>query len=319
MAHTTEKKLKIAVLMGGPSSEHEVSLSSGKQVSQNLDKNKYEVKNVVIPKSGKFSLPKNTDVAFIAMHGPFGEDGTIQGFLEAQGVKYTGSGILASALAMNKLKTLEIFEKYDMQTPKRIVFNQGEWRKNKVGSVTKIEKFLGFPLVVKPCRTGSSVGVSLVKTKNDLTTAINKSLKEDTLILLEEFIKGKEVTCGVLDEGSGQNAFALSPLEIVPKKAEFYDYTSKYASGGSDHFVPKIPTKVIKNIQDRALEAHNILGCSGMSRTDMIIRHGKVYVLETNTIPGMTPTSLLPQAAALAGISFPKLLDRIIKAAVNSD
>ena len=312
-----KRKLKIAVLMGGPSSEHEVSLSSGRQVSRNLDRNKYEVKEIVIPKNGKFSLPSAIDAAFVAMHGPFGEDGVIQGFLETKGIKYTGSGILASALAMNKLKTLEIFEKHGLLTPKRIVLNQDEWRKRKKDLTAKAEKFLGYPLVVKPCRAGSSVGVFLVKNKNSLTAAANKSLKNDTLILLEEFIKGKEVTCGVLDEGNGQNAFALPPLEIIPKKAEFYDYASKYTSGGSDHFVPKLPTKIIKNIQDTALKAHNILGCSGMSRTDMIIREGKIYVLETNTIPGMTPTSLLPQAAALAGISFPELLDKIITAAIN--
>lgn len=305
--------------MGGPSSEHEVSLSSGRQVVENLDKNKYEVRGVVIPKKGYWGLPSRTDIVFIALHGSFGEDGTIQGFLQAQvhGVRYTGSGVLASALAMDKLKSTEFFRYHGLLTPKQLSFSRQEFEVHSQRIFLRIKKAIGFPCVIKPRSSGSSVGVSVVKSGSGLLGALKLALEEGGWVLAEEFIKGTEVTCGVLDEGTGRNAFALPPLEIIPQKGDFYNHQSKYTEGGSEHIAPRLTPKIIKDVQNTALKAHLVLECSGMSRTDMIISEDKVYVLETNTIPGMTKTSLLPHAAQMTGISFPSLLDRIIKATLS--
>jgi len=331
------KKLHIALIMGGPSAEHEVSLSTGKVILKNLDKKKYRITPITITKSGvwKFEhkkgvsigraldilVQKNIDSAFIALHGTFGEDGTIQGFFEVARIPYTGSGVLASALAMNKARSYEVFTSVGLYVPKHQVIEKKEWRKE----IKKIK----VPCVIKPVQLGSSVGISIVKKTSELFTACKYAFNYTDSVLVDEYISGSEVTCGVLDDGRGGNIRALPPTEIIPQGGTFFDYTAKYIKGGSEEITPARFSKVvIVEIQKMAVQAHTALGCSGMSRSDFIIRRHitrnkqyetKIYILETNTIPGMTETSLLPQAAQVAGISFPKLLDLIIKAGTRRE
>lgn len=340
------KKLNVIVLAGGPSTEHEVSLASGGVILNALDRNKYNATQVTITKEGKWLLPatgqkllgvdtkgvvpletgraiehlktqKSVDVVFIAMHGTYGEDGTVQGFLEMAGVPYTGSNVLASALAMDKLKSAELFTFHGLNVPRYIYFSPTDWasRKNKI--IKTVQK-IGLPCFIKPHNNGSSVGITKVKKLTDLEKAIKLASSYSNKVLAQEFIDGPEVTCAVLDEG--HEARALPPTQIIPK-AGFFDYHSKYTPGATEEITPaRLPARVIKNIQTAALKSHRVLGCSGLSRTDMIVgKDGSIYVLELNTIPGMTKTSLCPQAAAAAGISFPELLDRIIQAVLNQE
>lgn len=300
------KKLKIVVLAGGPSSEHEVSLKTASNVVAKLDKKKYDVQQIIISKEGKWPISPEkllADVVFIAMHGVYGEDGTIQSILEKTGVPYTGSDVVASKLGMDKRKSSEVFASNGLLVPESF-------------DVSRCK----FPVVVKPADGGSSVGVAIVETPDLLEKAIHEAGKHSRDILIQEYIEGRELTCGVLDDGLG-NAIALPPTEIIPVARKFFDYHSKYIVGASREVTPPdLPEKIIKAIQETALKAHKSIGCSGMSRTDVIIKNSepsKIYVLEINTIPGLTETSLLPQQALAAGMSFTELLDRIIAAALN--
>ncbi len=346
-------KLRIAVLFGGPSSEREVSIVTGQAVVDNLDKNKYEIYPVEMTKDRIFVLckgesnnicgldwfKKNIDVVFIALHGSPGEDGGVQGLFESIGVKYTGSGVMASALAMNKLYASQIFLANGLPVPLFDHVKRVGWRKHHELAVKQILKKIGLPLVVKPIDQGSAVGVSIVKTEKDLTKIMNKTLKEFPWVMVQEFIDGHELTCGVLDI-KGESV-AVPPTLILPKKNAFYDYASKYANGGSDHICPAPFSKAVNNkIQEAALKCHKALGCRAMSRTDIILtpniekdvkkkrkmdfylksmarispfESSGFYILETNTIPGMTPTSLLPEAARAAEYGFGQMLDYIIE------
>ena len=302
----TGKKLKVVVLAGGPSSEHEVSLKTAGNVIEKLDKKKYDAEQIIISKKGKWPIPPNrlaADIVFIAMHGAYGEDGTVQSILEKINVPYTGSDAVASRLGMHKRKSSELFASYGLLAPESFNISRCE-----------------FPVVVKPADGGSSVGVRVVETSDQLQEAIAEASKYSREILAQEYIVGREMTCGVLDDGLG-NVIALPPTEIIPVARKFFDYQAKYIAGASREVTPPdLPEKTIKTIQEIALKAHKIIGCSGMSRTDMIIKdleQSKIYVLEINTIPGLTETSLLPQQALAAGISFSELLDRIIEAALN--
>jgi D-alanine-D-alanine ligase len=240
------------------------------------------------------------DVVFIAMHGKYGEDGTVQGFLELTGIPYTGSGVLASALAMDKIKSNELFVAHGLKIP------------------AQYNKKISFPCVVKPAQGGSSVGVTIVKKKAGLKKAMEVALSFDSVVLIQQYVPGIEVTCAVLDEGGDAEPIALPPTQIIPREAEFFDYHAKYTPGATEEITPpRLPAQIIKKIQQTAVSAHQILGCFGMSRTDMIVAGDDIFVLETNTIPGMTETSLYPQAAAAIGISFPELLDKIIQSAMN--
>lgn len=331
-----DKRYNLAVIMGGPSAEHEVSLETGRVILNALDKSKYNLEPVVVTKEGGWILKssdenvvlgvgeafsrlksKNTEVALIAMHGTFGEDGTIQGLLEAAGVAYTGSGILASALAMDKVKTMELLSSRGVLVPKWVSFSKTEWKSSGAGLKGKIESEISFPCVVKPSNCGSSIGITKVEKSEDLEKAIELAFNHDKTVIAQEYISGNEVTCAVLDEGAGTEPTALPPTQIFPKST-FFDYRAKYEQGGSEEVTPpRMPAEMIKNIQAIASRVHVIIGCAGMSRTDMIVSGGLIYVLELNTIPGMTETSLFPQAAAAAGIAFPDLLDRIIQAALR--
>lgn len=341
------KKLKIGVIYGGPSHERPVSLVTGKAICENLDKKKYEILPIEISKDGKFFLDtqyflllnednkqtsKNNelisvekgleyknekiDVAFIALHGTYGEDGCLQGMLELNNIKYTGSNVTASATAMNKAITAQIYKANGLDIPKYLDFTKREWGKDKAKILKTIKNQVKLPCVLKPVDQGSSFGVFLCKKTVDLEKIILKTFKYSNWIMAQEFIDGTEATCGVLEKN--HESFALPPTEIVANAGEFYDYKSKYADGGSTHYCPaRFDKKTTNKIQEIALKAHRALGCRGMSRTDVFVTPDKkIYLIETNTIPGMTPTSLLPEAAGKIGIKFSKMLDLIIKASL---
>ncbi len=303
------KKLTVALLSGGISSEREVSRHSGDQVYDALDKEKYNIRRYD-PQTDLARLVREAaeiDFALIILHGPYGEDGTIQGLLDLLGIPYQGSGVLGSALAMNKAVTKELYEKADLPVPPYIVYKSGDDPDPK-GWIQRI----GLPLVVKPVAGGSSVGMSIVRSAGTLQTAVDKALAQDRTIMLESYIAGTELTVGVI---GNRNLQALPVIEIVPDAAhEFFDYEAKYTPGVTREICPaRIDDDLTSQAQMFALTAHRTLHCQGYSRTDMILRDRNIYVLETNTIPGMTATSLLPQAAGAAGISFSRLMDRLIE------
>ena len=342
------KKIKVAVLMGGKSPEYEISLISGREVVRNLNPKKYSSLPVVVARDGKawrqlstkevLNLPdplllrgtgkeivttgsrkiellnsseeKNIDVAFIAMHGPYGEDGTIQGMLELAGLKYTGSGVTASAIGMDKVMFRKLLASEKIPIPKYLVLKKGE-------STKIIKKFLGNPpYFVKPSNQGSSVGASIVKSQKELSKALRLAFRFNDTVLVDEYLKGLEVTCSLL---GNENPMALPVIEIHPKKGEFFDYDSKYSESGADEIVPaRIGKKLTRKIQEIAAQVHKLIGCRGFSRVDFILKDNVTpYVLEINTIPGLTPMSLLPKAAKVAGITYPVLLDNIIEYALK--
>jgi D-alanine-D-alanine ligase len=319
-----ETKIKIGLVYGGKSAEHEVSVRTAEQILLYLDKKKYRVIPIYISKEGVWpktikidQLYKKIDVAFIAMHGPSGEDGTMQGFFETLGIPYTFSGVLASSLAMDKYKTQLLLSGLAIKSPQSVLVSRYSFAKQKLNLLREI-KHLGDTIVIKPNRLGSSVGVHRLANKSDaVTKALKDALKHDTHALAQQYIQGREVTAAILGNERPQG---LPLIEIIPtaKNSDFYDYTAKYTVGGSEHVIPaKLGKAVSQEINTTALIAHMTLGCRGVSRSDFIVTEDHaVYYLETNTIPGMTSTSLLPQAAAKAGISFPKLLDTIIQLAL---
>lgn len=303
------KKIKVAVLMGGKSAEYEISLISGREVIKNLDKRKYKVLPVIIPQNGFNQLPKGIDVAFIAMHGTFGEDGTIQGVLDMAGIPYTGPGVLASAIGMDKIIFRKVMDAEKIPISKCVILPKGT--KEKI-----IFKSLGNPpYFVKPHNQGSSVGTSIVRTKNGLKKALRAVYRYSNFALIEEYIKGKELTCGII---GNDKPVALPVVEIIPKN-EYFDYESKYASVGTQEIVPaRISKDLTRKIQELSLNVYQAIGAKGFSRIDLLLKNNrKPIVLEINTIPGLTPVSLMPKAARAAGISYPKLLDKIINYALE--
>ncbi len=311
-----KEKLRVALLMGGPSAEHEVSLSSGEVIGNHLDKDKYEVIPVVVSKSGEWpfeigELKEMADVAFIAMHGEYGEDGTVQEELRDAEIPYTGSDVLSSALAMNKILSGRLLASHGIDVPEFIVVQKHEKTPGSLGG-------LDFPVVVKPADRGSSVGITIARTMDELVPALRNAFGFSRDVMIQEFIPGREVTCAVLDDGAGE-AFPLPPTEIIPRSGSMFDYNAKYTPGASEEITPaRLHDDALSVIQETALIAHRAVGASGMSRTDMIIGDDdRLYVLEINTIPGMTPTSLLPQAARVHGLTLSELFDRIIEAGLR--
>jgi D-alanine-D-alanine ligase len=303
------KKMTIALLSGGISSERDVSIASGNQVYEALDREKYDI----IRYDPKSDLPRLIEdapkigAALIILHGPFGEDGTVQGLLELLKIPYQGAGVLGSAIGMNKIASKQLYEKSGLRIPADMVF-----KRNDVLDPVDCADRLGLPLVVKPVGSGSSVGISIVKSTDALKDAMDKAFVEDDEILVETFIKGIELTGGVIGNETLQ---ALPIIEIIPDDShEFFDYDAKYTAGVTQEICPaRIDDAMTEKAQACAKKAHRAIFCKGYSRTDMILMDEEIYVLETNTIPGMTPTSLLPQAAEAAGISFSELLDRLIE------
>lgn len=309
----TMKKLTIALLSGGVSSEREVSLSSGEQVYDSLDKSKYDIVRYD-PKVDIARLVADApqiDAALIIMHGPFGEDGTVQGMLDLLKIPYQGSGVLGSALAMNKLASKQIYEKSGLPVPAYTVVER-----HRQIDADKVCRQFGLPLVVKPVVGGSSVGMSIVQSTENLKDALDKAFVEDDSAMIEAYVAGIEITAGII---GNRQLEALPLIEIIPDKAhEFFDYEAKYTPGVTQEICPaRIDAKLAEIAQRYAKIAHRALFCRGYSRTDLILKGNQFFVLETNTIPGMTANSLLPLAARTAGIEFGRLLDRLIDLALE--
>jgi len=307
---------KVLVLMGGISTEREVSLRSGKAVAEALSKKDYEVIALDITKESIGKIQEiNPDVVFIALHGKGGEDGCIQGMLEWMGYPYTGPGVAASAICMDKILTKKILVNKNIRTPDFLEFDSLE------GDCEKIEEAIlskfSFPVVLKASCQGSSIGVSIVSDEEKLKKEICEIKKYGDGILVEEFIKGTEVTVPIL----GNNNIRALPVIEITSENEFYDYESKYTEGMCRHIIPaRIDEKVYAESEKIALDAYRALGCRGMSRVDIIISEENIpYVIEVNTIPGMTSMSLFPDSARYAGIEFPELLDEIVKLAIGEE
>jgi len=306
-------KLKVALLSGGISSEREVSIKSGNHVYKALDKAKYDVTRYdPATDLGKLVADASgIDVAFIVLHGPYGEDGTVQGLLDLLHIPYQGSGVLGSALAMDKWTSKRLYKEAGLPVPPFEVFVRGQ-----AYDPEALASKPGFPLVVKPRYGGSSIGTSMVQTPQQLPEALDRAFEYGPDVILEAYLKGTEITGGVL----GNDDLQLLPIvEIIPESGyTFFDYEAKYREGATREICPARINETLSGLaQSSAATAHRALCCRGYSRTDMIVHDETVYVLETNTIPGMTPVSLFPLAAKTAGISFSQLLDRLIELALE--
>lgn len=297
---------RIGVLMGGPSSERQISLKSGQAVyralkEQGLDAVPLDIRNDPSKRIKKAGI----SIAFIALHGRFGEDGTIQRILESLHIPYTGSGTIASYLCLDKIASRRIFKNYNIPVPEYDILNRKSWK-----MYFKRLDFK-FPVVVKPSSQGSSIGVSFVDRANKLEQALDYAFSYDETIIIEKYIEGREVTVGILEDKP------LPVIEISPLR-KFFDFQAKYEKGKSDYIVPaRLPPASYSRIQRTGLLAHQALGCHTFSRVDMILNRGTPYVLEVNSIPGLTSTSLLPMAARAQGISFGQLCLKIIHSAIK--
>jgi D-alanine-D-alanine ligase len=297
------KKKKVAVMMGGLSREREISLKTGKAILKALSEKGYAVTTIDVREEIAETLTREKiECAFLALHGRFGEDGTIQGMLELMRIPYTGSDVLASALAMHKIMAKKFFLCEKIPTPRFEVFQREEIKK---GLQKKIS--LPLPVVVKPAREGSTIGVSIVRKEEELGPALKKAVEYDEAILVEEFMKGKEITVGILED------IPLPIIEIVPKSG-FYDFHSKYTKGETQYILPaRISREKYLYAQEISLKAFQTLGCSGVARVDLMTDENEnPFVIDINTMPGMTETSLLPKAASYAGIPFGDLVERIL-------
>jgi D-alanine-D-alanine ligase len=303
-----KKKLTLALLAGGISSEREVSLNSGQQVYEALDKDKYHI----LRYDPKTDLPRlvadapRIDAALIVLHGAYGEDGTVQGLLDLLDIPYQGSGVLGSAVAMNKLAAKRLYQQAGLPMPDFMVARRGS-RLDPAATASR----LGMPLIVKPVVGGSSVGITIARSPEDLQEALEVAYEHDSSVLIEAYVQGTEITASVLGNDELE---PLPIIEIIPDRHhEFFDYVAKYTAGVTEEICPaRIDAELTAKAQHLAMEAHRALFCRGYSRTDMMLRGRDIFVLETNTIPGMTATSLLPRAARTAGIDFGGLLDRLI-------
>jgi D-alanine-D-alanine ligase len=356
------KKINLAVVFGGRSGEHEVSLSSARGVMKNLDPEKYNVIPIAITKKGSWLIgdkgkeymrlneskagqegaisldesqklvtisdeEKNLanyaegnaggkiDLVFPILHGPFGEDGRLQGMLDMLGVPYVFSGVLAHAVGMNKPKAKIIAAEFGVPVPKDSVIKKEE--KYNLGEI--IEK-LSLPLMVKPSELGSSVGISLVKTEEELEKGIQEAFSHGDEVILEQYIKGREFTVTVMDDPSAGGSKVLAITEIIPVISEFYDYKAKYEDGGSKHVCPaEISKEDEEKLKRYAVSTFKAIGCADLARVDFLWseKENEYYFTDINTIPGMTPTSLAPEAAALAGMNFTDFLDKLIEGAMK--
>jgi D-alanine-D-alanine ligase len=300
------KGKKVAVLYGGRSSEREVSLKTGKACADALAAKGHDVALIdVDPDLAARLREARADVAFNALHGRWGEDGCVQGLLEAMGIPYTGSGVLASAMGMDKVVSKLVFRALGLDVAEYRVFPREQATEIRPGDLA-----FGLPCVVKPAGEGSSVGVSLVKDPAALRKACTEAAAYKGDVIVERYVKGKEVQVAVLD------GKALGVIEVVPAN-EFYDYAAKYTAGTTQYFYPaRIPAADERKLREKAEIAHRGLGCAGVTRTDFILTEdGTAYILEVNTLPGMTATSLVPKIAKGNGISFEDLCDRLLDGA----
>jgi D-alanine-D-alanine ligase len=290
----SDKPHRIAVLMGGPSAEREVSLRTGAACAGALREVGYDVTEIVVDDEN-FVLPENTELAFLAMHGPFGEDGQVQDILRARGIPFTGADADTSRITIDKEKTKERFRAVGVPTPQGQIVHRIE------------EVTVPLPVFIKPNTLGSSVGSRAARTRVELEQGLADALKYDSAVLVEQLIDGRELTVGVL------GSQVLPVVEIRPL-AGFYDYTNKYTQGKTEYFCPApLSEELTATIQRQALAAHRAVGNAIYSRVDFLLEGDRAYCLEINTIPGMTATSLLPKAAAAVGITFPELCRRIVE------
>ncbi|MPM68669.1 D-alanine--D-alanine ligase B [bioreactor metagenome] len=303
------KSKKIAVVMGGPSDEREVSLNTGRAILSALQAKGYNVLGIDLEPKQFITrvVEEKVDVVFNAIHGKFGEDGILQGALELLGIPYTGSGVLASAIAMDKGVSKRIFVAAGIPTPRSRLYMKDELTP---ALPSAIEKEFGVPVVVKSAAQGSSIGVYIVENPSDLKEAVIQALKYSDSILVEEFIKGREVTVAVY---GSNDPTALPIIEIAPHSGR-YDYHSKYTKGATEYIVPaRLDNNITAALQKVAVDTFKALGCRGIARVDIMLdQQNRPHVLEVNTIPGMTATSLVPKAAAAAGISFEDLCEKLL-------
>lgn len=306
-----QQKLRIALLAGGTSGEREVSLNGAAQVEKALlTDQKYSVRrfDTATELPALVAAKDEIDFAFILLHGLQGEDGTMQGLLDLLSIPHQGSGVLGSAIAMDKHLAKELYRLEGLPV--------ADWQivtPSSVPAASDLAAALGLPLVVKPVREGSSLGMTIARSEAELAAGIDKALSHGRQVMVEKYIRGRELTAGVLGNDTLE---ALPLIEIVPGEGHaFFDYTAKYQPGASNEICPApVSDEITRQAQDYAVRAHRVLRLRGYSRTDMILgEDGNIYLLETNTIPGMTATSLLPQAAAKHGLDFPAFLSRLIE------
>lgn len=352
---------KVALLCGGQSAEHVVSLTSARCCSHSIDRHRYRIRVFCVQEDGAWVCPEeewdgqtlpsrieklfdlldmpeycptgyfkqrpavegirrlaewSPNVVLPVMHGAYGEDGRLQGLLDFIGLPYVGSGVAASALAMDKRRTSNFLGAHGIRVARHLILRSNTPRAHREDQLAGAGELLGWPIVVKPSRCGSSIGACIAKDADELYRGVSRAFEVDSEVLLEQFIKGTEVTCGVLDlaEGFG-GRMICPPTEIRPKNGELFNFDAKYRPGATEEITPaRLPEPIIHRIQSIAEKAHDLLGCSGLSRSDMIVpEDGQPVFLETNTLPGMTPTSLLPQGAAELGISMGSLLTGLIE------
>jgi len=315
-------KIRVAVLFGGRSGEHEVSLVSAASVIKNLDKKKYEITPIKISKQGQGFLEHNFeqfDVVFPVLHGPYGEDGTVQGFLELTGLPYVGCGVLASSVCMDKVMQKKVLQAEGFKQTPYIWSKTAHSSKGAKGGcklVEETEKKLAYPVFVKPANMGSSVGISKAGDKEELISAAEEALQYDRKIIIEQGVEDpREIEVAVL---GNQNPKASVAGEIIPSN-EFYDYDAKYVDGKSDAKIPAdVDDKMTEQIQEHAIRAYKALDCEGMARVDFLLSSDNtLYINELNTIPGFTSISMYPKLWEASGLSYPKLLDELIKLAIE--
>jgi D-alanine-D-alanine ligase len=302
-----KKSLKIGVIAGGISSEREISLLTGENIYRSLLKSGY---NVTFIDFGKdfYNKLKKINLAFLALHGRYGEDGTVQGLMELMKIPYTGSGVLGSAIAINKILSKKILKCENILTPEYITLDFNNIR-SPAKSRSLVNEKLSYPVIVKPNSEGSTIGINIVNNSEQLEYAVEDALKYDNKVLIEKYIGGRELTVSII----GKEPVALPIIEIKPESG-FYDYEAKYIKKTTEYIVPaKLDKGISRHISEVALKCHRVLECSSISRVDFILDScGNAYVFELNTMPGMTVTSLVPKAARAAGISFDLLVEIIL-------
>ena len=320
------QKINVGVLRGGPSSEYDVSLKTGGSVLKNLPEEKYNIHDIFISKDGEWhfrGMPfpperiiNQVDVVFNAMHGEYGEDGTVQQILDTFAVPYTGSNAFSSAICMNKLLTKQGIEPYGIDTPQYTIIEGSE--DNLERDIFDIFRNFTQPSVIKPMVGGSSVGVTIANSFDELRDGVYKALGYSNRVLVEEYIHGREVTCGVVEDFRDEDFHALMPVEIVTKgKNSFFDYNAKY-NGETDEICPANFDNIIKDeIQRLAIEAHKALGLNHYSRSDFIVSPRGIYFLEVNTLPGLTTESLLPKSLEAGGTKLSDFLDHLVELAMG--
>ncbi|MFB5675163.1 D-alanine--D-alanine ligase [Paenibacillus terreus] len=300
--------MKIGVIMGGISTEREVSLQTGQEMIHHLDRSHYEVVPIVINQRADLITQvqqADIDLALLALHGQYGEDGTVQGALETLGIPYTGSSVLASSLCMNKQLSKMLLKAAGVNTPVGLY-----WQGMDDYDPQAVEQ-LGYPVIVKPNMGGSSIGIQLVQHEKELLPAVKEASRLDQTILIEPYIKGTELTCSIVD---GE---VLPIIGIRSAHSEWFDYKAKYEDGGAEEKVIQLPPVIEQRVREAALASYRLLQCKIYARVDMILCQDVPFVLEVNTLPGMTVNSLLPKSAAAAGMTFTQLLDRIIASSLH--